>query len=373
MKVPLLDLQAHLAPIRPDIDAAIARVIDHAAFIMGPEIKELEVALARLCQVPHAVGCASGTDALLLALTAAGVGPGDRVIIPPFTFFATASCITRLGAIPVFVDIEPDTFLISPSAVTGYLSNCSASERATVKAIIPVHLFGQCADMDAITEIARERRLEVIEDAAQAIGSLYKGRAAGSMGTVGCFSFFPSKNLGGIGDGGFMTARDREIAHRLSILRVHGMEPKYYHREVGINSRLDTLQAAVLLVMLPHLERWTEDRRRLAARYRELFAGSTVRLPLEASHGRHVYNQFTIRVSNRDVVRTALQAFKIGCDVHYPVPLHLQECFSGLGYHEGDFPEAEAAARECLSIPVYPEMKADQQRLVVDVIRRYAE
>lgn len=369
MKVPLLDIKAHLAPIRPAIDAAIARVIDHGTFILGPEVTELEVALARYCQAPYAVGCASGTDAILLALMALGVGPGDRVIVPPFTFFATASCVTRLGAIPVFADIDPGTFLISPAAIERYLERCSAAERATVKAIIPVHLFGQCADMDAILEISRDRNIPVIEDAAQSIGATYRGRAAGSMAEIGCFSFFPSKNLGGLGDGGLMTVRDRGLSQRLSILRVHGMEPKYFHGEVGINSRLDTIQAAVLLAMLPYLESWTAARRAKADRYRDLFGDVRgLKLPVETGFGRHVYNQFTIRLPNRDQVKAALQLRGIGCEVYYPVPLHLQECFAQLGYREGDMPEAEAAARECLSIPVYPELTEEQQRAVVNAI-----
>lgn len=373
MKVPLLDLKTHIAPVRPAIDAAIARVIDHGTFILGPEVTELEVALARYCQAGYAVGCASGSDAILLALMALGAGPGDRVIVPSFTFFSTASCVTRLGAIPIFVDIDPGTFLISPIAIERTLERLAASERAKVKAIIPVHLFGQCADMDSILEISRDRNIPVVEDAAQAIGATYRGRAAGSMGEIGCISFFPSKNLGGFGDAGMVTTRDRGLSQRLSVLRAHGMQPKYYHGEVGINSRLDTIQAAILLAMLPHLDSWTEERRANAARYRELFgAARGLQLPVETGFGRHVYNQFTIRVPNRDSVKTSLGLTGIGCEVYYPVPLHMQECFARLGYKEGDLPASEAAARECLSIPIYPELTAEQQGAVVDAVLRHS-
>ena len=366
MKVPLLDLKEQNDALRAEIEAALGRVLDTNAFILGGEVAELEKELTQYCGVRHAIGCASGSDAILLALMALDVGPGDEVITTPYSFFATVSSITRLGATPVFVDIDPATYNIDVSQVEAKIT-------ARTKAIEPVHLYGQCADMDELNEIAVARGITVVEDAAQAIGAEDGGRRAGSMSAIGCFSFYPSKNLGGMGDGGFVTTNDEEIAARLRALRVHGAEEKYYHKYVGLNSRLDGFQAAVLRVKLPHLERWTEERRRHAARYAELFTNrgllEQIGVPFERPDARHIYNQYVIRVPNRrDELRSWLTDKGVGSDIYYPVPLHLQECFSYLGYSAGDLPQSEKAAAETLALPVYPELGAEQQEYVADVI-----
>jgi dTDP-4-amino-4,6-dideoxygalactose transaminase len=367
MKVPLLDLVAQHQTIRDEVMAAVTRVFDTQQFIMGAGVADFEREAAAYCQVKHAIGCASGSDALLLALMALDVGPGDEVITTSFTFFATASAITRLGAHPVFVDIAPDDFNL----------NVELLERAITprtRAIMPVHLFGQCVRMDALLEVARKHNLPVVEDAAQAIGSEFQGQRAGTMGVIGCFSFFPSKNLGGAGDGGLMTTNDDELAAKLKIMRVHGMEPKYYHQVVGINSRLDALQAAVLRVKLKYLDRWTEGRQANAARYGQLFqeAGiEEVTLPKIHEDCRHIFNQYTIRCPRRDELKAFLQQTGIGSEVYYPVPLHQQQCFEFLGYQAGDLPVTEQSALECLSLPIYSELTAEQQQHVVETIAEF--
>lgn len=371
MKVPLLDLSEQNRTLRPEIEAAIGRVLDTNAFILGPEVEKLEGELAEYCNVGHAIGCASGSDALLLALMALDVGPGDEVITTPYSFFASVSCITRLGARPVFADIDPDTFNIDPTDLEMRITE-------NTKAIQPVHLFGQCADMAAIRKIAETRGIPVVEDAAQAIGAEEADQRAGSMSEIGCFSFYPSKNLGGMGDGGFMTTNDDRLDARLRALRVHGSEAKYYHKWVGLNSRLDGFQAAVLRVKLPHLDDWSERRRANAARYRTYFADAgladEVLLPLERENVRHIYNQFVIRVpGRRDELRSHVTADGVGTDIYYPVPLHLQECFAFLGYSEGDFPKAETAAAETLALPIYPELDEQSQRYIVDSISKFFE
>ena len=360
MAVALLDLHAQNGPLRAEILAAIARVADSQRFIGGPEVEAFEREIAAHLGVAHAVGLSSGTDALLAALMALGVGPGDEVITPTFSFFATAGCVTRVGAVPRFVDIDPATYNADPAAV-------EAAITSRTKAIIPVHLYGQCADMDPLLAVARRAGLATIEDAAQAIGATYKGRQAGTMGEVGCFSFFPSKNLGAFGDAGLITTNDAALAHEVRLLRNHGAEPKYLHKRIGGNFRLDALQAAVLRVKLPHLPAWTEARRRNADRYDRLFAegGAAAGLPVRAPDCRHIFNQYVIRVPGRDALRAALDARGIGTEVYYPVPFHLQECFLPLGYRAGDFPVAEAAAAEVLALPIYGELSEAQQREVV--------
>ena len=369
MKVPLLDLAEQHQQIRPELEAAISRVLDTNAFILGGEVAQLENEIAEYCGTRYAIGCASGSDAILLALMALGVGPGDEVITTPYSFFATVSSITRLGATPVFVDIERDTYNIDPSLIKAKITS-------RTRAIEPVHLYGQCADMTAVNEIADANGIPVVEDAAQAIGAEENGKRAGSMSAIGCFSFYPSKNLGGLGDGGMMTTSDDALKQRLLGLRNHGAEEKYYHKYVGLNSRLDGFQGATLRVKLPYLEGWTEGRRTNAERYRSLFtdAGLTeqVVLPTERTNCRHIYNQYIIRVPNRrDELRAFLTENGVGSDIYYPVPLHLQECFAHLGYHEGDLPESERAAFETLALPIYPELKLEQQEYVVDTIAKF--
>jgi dTDP-4-amino-4,6-dideoxygalactose transaminase len=363
--VPLLDLQAQYAPIREQILAAITRVCDSQRFIMGPEIEALERELAALIGVEHAVAVSSGTDALLLALMSLGIGPGDEVVTSTYSFFATAGAIVRVGATPVLVDIDPATFNIDPALL-------EAAITPHTKAILPVHLFGLCADMAPIANIALPRGIPIIEDAAQAIGATYRGRPAGGMGALGCFSFFPSKNLGAFGDAGLVTTNDAALAARARLLRVHGMEPKYYHHLVGANFRMDALQAAVLRVKAPHLEAWTEARRLNASRYATLFrdAGLVDRivLPVEPAGRRHIFNQYVIRVPQRDALKQALDAQRIGNEIYYPVPFHLQPCFTGLGYVRGAFPHAEKAADQTIAIPIYSELSIDQQRTVVSAI-----
>ena len=369
-QIPLLNVRAQTASIRAEIDQAIARVLDHGQFILGPEVRQLEERIAAYCGTKFAIACASGTDAILLPLMALNIGPGDRVVVPPFTFFATAGCVSRLGATPVFVDIDYGTFNLDPVLLGRYLESLSPADLATVKAIIPVHLFGQCADMPAINEIAGRFSIPVIEDAAQAIGSEFSGARAGSMGWCGTLSFFPSKNLGGIGDGGMVTTNDPSLDARLRLLRVHGSGATYFHDEVGTNSRLDTLQAAVLLAKLPHLEGWAARRQENAAAYRDAFSRllpeGALTAPIALPDATHVYNQFTIRVRQRDEVRRRLAEMNVASAVYYPLPLHQQKCFEPLGYRAGDFPVTEAAASEVLSLPIDPELGPDSIETVVE-------
>ncbi len=367
MKVPLLDLKAQYATIRDQVRAVVESVFESQQFILGAEVERFEHEVASYCEARFAIGCASGSDALLLALMALGIGEGDEVVTVSYSFFATAGAIARLGAKPVFVDVRPHDFNMDPALIERAMTS-------RTRAIMPVHLFGQCAEMDSILEIAARHKLPVIEDAAQAIGARYRGRSAGTMGTIGCFSFFPSKNLGGAGDAGLVTTEDEGLAARLRILRVHGMEPKYYHHVVGINSRLDALQAAILRVKLKHLEAWTEARRCNAARYDSLFADAGLRgivAPGKDASCRHIYNQYTIRCPERDSLIAYLKAAGVGSEVYYPVPLHLQECFSYLGHAVGDFPVSEVAAGEVLSLPIYPELTAEMQHYVVAQITEF--
>ena len=369
MKVPLLDIKQQNQLLRKQFEAAIGRVLDTNAFILGDEVEALESELADFCQVKTAIACASGSDALLLAMMALGVGQDDEVITTPFSFFATASAIARLGAKPVFADINPDTFNIEPDDLESKIS-------PRTKAIEPVHLYGQCAEMDKIMEIAESNKIAVIEDAAQAIGALYKGKQAGSIGHIGCFSFYPSKNLGGMGDGGFMTTNDPETAARLKSLRVHGARERYFHDYIGINSRLDGFQGAVIRTKLPYLNDWTNRRRQNAETYQRLFneAGLSERIktPVEIECNFHIYNQFVIRVpALRDRLRAYLAENEIGTDIYYPIPLHLQKCFEYLGYREGDLPESERAAKEVLALPVYPELTNSQIEYVVSKITEF--
>ncbi|MEO8257214.1 MAG: DegT/DnrJ/EryC1/StrS family aminotransferase [Acidobacteriota bacterium] len=370
MTVPLLDLDAQYRPLRGEILAAMTRVCDSQRFIMGPEITALEGELAALLGIDHTIAVSSGTDALLLALMALGIGPGDEVVTPVYSFFATAGAIVRVGARPVFVDIEPGTFNIDPERIR-------AAVTPRTKAILPVHLFGLCADLDPIVAEAGRAGVPIVEDAAQAIGAAYKSSPAGGIGAFGCFSFFPSKNLGAFGDAGLLATNDAALARRARLLRTHGMEPKYYHHLVGANFRMDALQAAILRVKAPRLAGWTEARRVNAARYRRLFrdAGldAAVTVPVEPLDRRHIFNQFVIRTAGRDALKAHLDELGIGNEIYYPVPFHLQPCFAGLGYRPGDFPSAERAALESLAIPVYPELTADQQQTVVDAIAGFVD
>ena len=367
MNVPLLDLKAQYTTIQSKIRDAIDRVCESQHFILGPEVTALEHEIARLCGARFAVGVSSGTDALLIALMALGIGPGDEVITTPYSFFATAGVVARVGARPVFVDIDPVSFNIDLAAIPAKLS-------AKTKAIIPVHLYGRCVDLSDLLPLAEARGIAVIEDAAQAIGaSDERGRQAGTAGAMGCFSFFPSKNLGAFGDGGMLVTNQEQLADSLQALRVHGGDPKYYHAVIGGNFRLDALQAAVLRVKLPYLAAWTAKRRENAQRYQRLFQAAElldwVTLPQDSPG--HIYNQFTIRVPNRDRVRDFLTEHGVGTEIYYPVPLHLQECFASLGYRQGDFLQAEAAARESLALPIYPELSARQQEYVVETLKAF--
>jgi len=371
MAVPLLDLVAQYRKIRDEVRAAIDGVLDSQVCIGGPKVAECERAVAAYSNCKFAVGASSGTDAILNALMSLGIGRGHEVITSTFTFFATAGCISRTGARPVFVDIDPKTYNIDADLVARRVSK-------KTKAIVPVHLFGQMADMDPIMEIARTRKLAVIEDAAQAVGATYKGRKAGSIGTCGCFSFFPSKNLGGVGDGGMIVTNDATLADMCNIMRNHGSKPKYYHKHVGGNFRLDPIQAAVITVKLKYLEEWHEARRANAAFYDARFAGhDRVVAPHVEPHNRMIYNQYVIRIKGdgaalRDQVEAHLNDRKIGNAIYYPVPLHLQQCFADLGYKEGDLPQAEQAAKEVLAIPIYPELTETQKdevaRAVLEVV-----
>jgi dTDP-4-amino-4,6-dideoxygalactose transaminase len=365
LQVPLLDLKAQYAAIRDDVRAALDRVIESQRFILGPEVEALEREVADYCQCKFGIGVSSGTDALLAALMALDLKAGEEVITTPYTFFATAGVISRLGAVPVFVDIDPGTFNIDPNQIENKIT-------PRTRAIIPVHLFGQMADMDPIMEIAIRRGLTVIEDAAQAIGAEYKGRRAGSIGHLGCFSFFPTKNLGAFGDAGMVTTNDPKLAERVNLLRTHGFRARYYNEIVGGNFRLDEIQAAVLRVKLNHLDAWTDGRRRNAAVYRELLP-SDVRPPVENQNCRHIYNQFVIRYKKRDALLAHLKNRGVGCEIYYPVVLHLQECFKPLGGKSGDFPESERAAAETLALPVYPELTKDMLSYVADSIKGFMD
>jgi len=368
--VGLLALDRQYAVLREEIHAAIDRVCDSGRFVLGPDVGELEAEIARSLKVPHVITCASGSDALLLALMALDIKAGDEVILPSYTFFATASAVTRLGAVPIFADIDPATYLVDPADVERKISK-------RTRAIVPVHLFGRTADMDALLPIAKAAGVPVVEDAAQSILSTWHGRCSGGLGDVGCFSFYPTKNLGGIGDGGFLTTTRDDIAKSLKLLRVHGMEPRYYHQVVGINSRLDTIQAAVLRVKLPHLDAWTTARQSNAARYMELFSQYDlerhVTVPGDEPRGRHVWNQFVIRVAggHRDALRTHLTKCGVGTEIYYPVPLHLQKCFEPLGWRTGDLPQTERAAEETLALPIFPELEPAEQRTVVGRIAEF--
>jgi len=369
MKVPLLDLQVQYVSLQHNVRAAIARVFDSQQFVLGPEVAALEKELAAYCGATEAVGCASGSDALLLALMALDIGPGYEVITTPFTFFATGSAITRLGARPVFVDIDPVTYNIDASRIDAAITSLT-------KAIMPVHLYGQCADMDAVLSVARDKNVPVIEDAAQAIGAEDKRRRAGSMGLAGCFSFYPTKNLGGAGDGGLVTTSNGDFASRLKRLRTHGGLTEYEHEEVGVNSRLDALQAAVLRVKLPHLDEWSNMRAQRAAIYSELLEqadlGFDLKTPVVRPNNRHIFHQYVVRVpQQRDALSDHLKSHDIGTKVYYPIPLHLQQCFAFLGYKPGDFPEAERAAVETMALPMFPEITDAQQEYVVKTIQSF--
>ncbi len=368
MQVPLLDLKAQYRQIRAEIMAAIESTCDEQAFILGKRVADLEQDVQRYVGAAHAVGVASGTDAILLSLMACGVGPGDEVVTVPYTFFATAGSISRLGARPVFVDIKADSFNMDPSPV-------EAAITPRTKALLPVHLYGQCAEMEPLMKLAGQRKLPVIEDAAQAIGAEWRGKKAGTLGQMGCFSFFPSKNLGGFGDGGMVTTNDPALADRVRMLRVHGSREKYLHELVGLNSRLDALQAAVLRVKLTHLEGWTQGRQKNAARYEGLFKEANlldrVTLPTVTAGNRHVYNQYVIRVPRRDQLRDFLKEKGVGTEVYYPTALHMQPCYKDLGYREGAFPQSERAAKETLALPIYAELTADQQAYVVETIKQF--
>jgi len=363
MQVPLLDLKRQYNAIKKELDQAVLSVMADTKFIMGPEVKTFEEKAAEYCGAKFAIGVASGTDAILLALRACGIESGDEVITTPFTFFATASTITRLGAIPVFIDIDPDTYNIEPEQIEKKIT-------PKTKVIMPVHLYGQCADMDPIDRIAKKHNLKVVEDAAQAIGSKYKGKKAGTLGDFACFSFFPSKNLGAAGDAGMVTTDDPDMADLIRILRVHGAQPKYFHSIVGYNSRLDTIQAAILSVKLKYLDSWTAKRREHAAAYNAAFKGFDIITPMEEDFNYHIYHQYTIAVKNREKLSEALKENQIGHDIYYPVPLHLQKCFQFLGYTEGDLPIAERKAKDVISLPIYTELTDEEQNFVIETAKR---
>jgi dTDP-4-amino-4,6-dideoxygalactose transaminase len=362
MKVPLLDLKAQYAAIKAEIDAAMADVFESQHFILGPQVENCEKAVAAYSQCEHGIGVSSGSDALLACLMAENIGPGDEVVTTPYTFFATAGAIARVGAIPVFVDIDPLSYNLDTTQLRSHITK-------RTRAIIPVHLYGQVADMDAVLSVAQEYGLIVIEDAAQAIGAEYQGRRAGSMGHYGCFSFFPSKNLGGAGDGGMVVTKDAVRAEQLRCLRSHGSNPKYYHQVIGGNFRLDTIQAAIVCAKLSHLDSWTAARQHNAKRYNDMLSGAGLPIGLPVVKGRHIFNQYVIRVSQRDELQSYLKTNGIGTEVYYPVPLHLQKCFDYLGYSAGQFPESERAAKETLALPIYPELTEEQADFVVQCVR----
>lgn len=365
MRVPLLDLQAQYATIRDEIRPVVERVIESQQFILGPEVEAFEQEVAAYCGAKYAIGVSSGTDALLIALMAAGIGKGDEVITTPYSFIATATSISRVGAIPVFIDIDPKTYTIDPKAIADEITDAT-------KAIMPVHLFGQCAEMKPILDLAKQRNMLVIEDAAQAIGAGQNGVKAGTMGAFGCFSFFPSKNLGGFGDGGLVTTNDEAFAQRVKELRQHGGKDKYRNAMIGINGRLDALQAAVLRVKLTHLDAWSAARREHAEYYTQAFQGmKEVQTPITAPGNTHIYNQYVLRVERRDELQAHLNAHQIGNAIYYPIPIHLQECYDILGYQETDFPAAEQAAAETIALPVYPELTQAQQDDVIETIHAF--
>jgi dTDP-4-amino-4,6-dideoxygalactose transaminase len=366
MTVPLLDLKAQYADIRQEVDDAVRRVMESARFIGGPEVTGLEEEVARYSQTAHAIGCASGTDALLLSLRTLGIGPGDEVVTSAYSFFASAGVIANVGATPVFVDIDSTTYNIDPHRL-------EAAITPRTKAVIAVHLYGQCCDLSAVKAVCDKRQVWLIEDAAQAIGAEWEGRRAGSVGDFGCFSFFPSKNLGGAGDGGMTVTQSAEHADRFRLLREHGARPKYYHALVGTNSRLDALQAAILRVKLRYLDRWSEARARNAEAYNKLFEGSRVGRPYHDPRARHIYNQYVIRTEKRDELRQYLSDRGIGTEIYYPVPLHLQQCFASLGYKAGDMPQSEAAAKETVALPIYPELGEERLRYVAQTVREFVD
>lgn len=366
IKVPLLDLRAQYDTIRTEVDAAVQGVMESCHFIGGPEVSALEQEVARYSQTSHAVACASGTDAILLALWTLGIGPGDEVICPAYTFFATAGTIANNGATPVFVDVDPKTYNMDT-----HLLEAAITPRT--KAVVAVSLFGQCCDMPTIKAICDKHQLFLIEDAAQSIGSEWEGKRSGSMSDFGTFSFFPSKNLGGAGDGGMIVTQNPELAEKARLLCNHGAKPKYYHSLVGTNSRLDALQAAILRVKLRHLDRWSEGRAKNAALYNQLFEGSRVGRPYHDTRTRHIYNQYVIRVPKRDELKKFLGEKNIGCEVYYPVPLHVQKCFAHLGYKEGSMPVSEAAAAETIALPIYPELSEEQIRYVAQCVREFVD
>lgn len=369
MKVPLIDLQAQYVPIRDAVRLAVERVFESQQFVMGPEVAALEAEVAAYCQTKEAIGCASGSDALLLALMALNVGPGDEVITTPFSFFATGSAIARLGARPVFVDIDPLTYNVNVDGI-------AAAITSRTRVVLPVHLYGQCADMDQILALCKSKNVIVLEDAAQAIGAEDRGRRAGSMGIAGCFSFYPSKNLGAAGDAGIITTSDPDFSARVRRLRVHGGLTEYQHVEVGLNSRIDALQAAVLRTKLPYLDGWSNARALKAQNYSHLLEGAKLNFKLDPPFikpdSRHIFHQYVVRVPNhRDALMEHLKARDVATKIYYPIPLHMQECFAYLGYKEGEFPEAEKAARETFALPLYPELTAEQQEYVVQAIQDF--
>jgi dTDP-4-amino-4,6-dideoxygalactose transaminase len=375
MKVPLLDLKKQYHSIKEEILTVAEEIFESQYFILGPKVEALEKDIAGYCSSKHALGVSSGTDALLISLMAVDIASQHTVITTPYTFFATAGSIFRTGARPIFADIDPDTYNMSPEGLESVITSMTDNELARLKAVIPVHLYGQCADMDPILKIAKEYHLVVIEDAAQAIGAEYRGQRAGSMGDLGCFSFFPSKNLGAFGDGGMVTTDSNELYDKLRILRVHGSHPKYYHQLAGGNFRLDAFQAAVVSVKLKHLDTWTKARQENARKYRKLFADAgiddVIKLPVE-KEDRHIYNQFVICVTDkRDELRLFLNEMGVGTEIYYPIPMHLQECFLGLNYKKGDFPVAEYAALHTLALPIYPELSDDQLAYVVEKISAF--
>jgi len=375
IKVPFFDLTAQFKSIEAEIKSALDEVFKTQQFILGPPIQALEEKIAQYCRTRYAMGVASGSDALVLSLMALGIGAGDEVLLPPFTFFATAGSVSRLGAIPVFVDIDPETYNIDPLKIEEKITS-------KTKAILPVHLFGQCTDMDPLLQIAKTKKLFIIEDAAQALGAEYKpksgseGRRAGQIGNLGCFSFYPTKNLGAFGDAGMVVTDQPDFSEKVRLLRIHGSQPKYFHKSIGINSRLDTMQAAILLVKFKYLEKWTLERQKKAERYQLLFQDALssvngLRLPTIQYQNRHIFHQYVIRAPERDRLKKYLAEEGIGTDIYYPLPLHLQECFSFLKYKRGDFPNSERAAEEVLALPIYPELPEDHQTLVVDRIKAF--
>lgn len=373
MSIPILDLKRQYQSMKSEIDSAIARVIESGQFILGPEVEAFEREVAQYLGVKHAIGVASGTDALWLALKAAHIGPGDSVIVPSFTFFATAGAVCNVGATPIFADIDPQTFNIAPDFVHNLLES-NAQIRERTKAIIPVHLYGQPAEMDEILQIARRYNLTVIEDAAQAIGAKYKDRTVGTLGHLGCFSFFPTKNLGAYGDGGLVVTNDDALAERVRMLRVHGSKPKYYHHLVGTNSRLDALQAAILRVKLAHLDEWTRARQQIAAQYDQALSQiDGLIIPYKAPDRTHIYHQYTVRVlgGRRDALQKFLKEHGIGTEIYYPLPLHLQPCFAHLSYKEGQLPESERASRDVLSLPIFPELQDENINFIINTVRMF--